>query len=139
MVDKPKCDQMLNNLRRYVAELSELAACERQQFLANKDKVGNAKYHFVIAIECCIDIANHIISSENFRFPKSNADSFKILIEKAILDRGMSETYAAMARFRNRLVRLYWDVGDEQIYEFLQSAIADLKTFLATVASFVAE
>jgi uncharacterized protein YutE (UPF0331/DUF86 family) len=35
----------------------------------NRDQIGNAKYHFVIAIETCIDIANHIIASENYRFP----------------------------------------------------------------------
>jgi hypothetical protein len=24
----------------------------------------------VIAIECCIDVANHVIASENYRFPQ---------------------------------------------------------------------
>ena len=69
MVDKPKLDQMLSNLRRYLRVLRELAAVPRDAFLDNPDKVGNAKYHVVIAIECCIDVANHVIASENYRFP----------------------------------------------------------------------
>ena len=80
MVDRAKLDQMLSNLRRYSAALRELAATERTEFLANPDKIGNAKYHFVIAIECCIDVVNHVIASENLRFPKDNADSFSVLV-----------------------------------------------------------
>ncbi len=79
MVDQAKLDQMLTNLRAFAQVLRELGSVPRDAFLNNPDKVGNAKYHFVIAIECCIDIANHIIASENYRFPKDNADSFVVL------------------------------------------------------------
>ncbi len=54
MVDKPKLDQMLSNLRRYLGVLRGLAATPRAAFLGNADKIGNAKYHLVIAVECCI-------------------------------------------------------------------------------------
>jgi len=50
MVDKPKLDQMLSNLRRYVGVLEGLAGTPAPAFLADSDKVGNAKYHLVIAI-----------------------------------------------------------------------------------------
>ena len=76
---------MLSNLRGYVRVLGSLAAFPREDFLGNPDKIGNTKYHFVIAIECCIDIANHIIASENYRFPRDNAESFAVLIEAGIL------------------------------------------------------
>ena len=62
--DKPKLDGILSNLRRYVEALRRLASVPRDEFLADADKIASAKYHFVVAIECCIDIANHIIASE---------------------------------------------------------------------------
>jgi len=34
----------------------------------------------VIAVEWCIDIANHVIASESYRFPRDNADSFAVLV-----------------------------------------------------------
>ena len=135
MVDTPKCDQMLSNLRRYVTELSRLAETEREAFLADMDKIGNAKYHFVVAIECCIDIANHTISSEGLRFPNNNADSFLVLVENGILDERLSANYIAMAKFRNRLVHLYWDVDDQQVYDCLQNSLGDLEAFIRSVAS----
>jgi uncharacterized protein YutE (UPF0331/DUF86 family) len=137
MVDKPKLDQMLGNLKKYHAELQELADETQESFLADKHRIASAKYSFIIAIECCIDVANHIIASENYRFPKDNADSFMVLIEEAILPKEMANAYRAMAQFRNRLVHLYWDVDNELVYEYLANSLTDLQTFASRIADFV--
>ena len=126
MVDKAKLDQMLDNLRRYRATLRKLADVGRAAFLANPDKIGNAKYLFVIAIECCIDIANHIIASENLRFPNDNADSSVVLIENDWLPPNMREPLTGMARFRNRLVHLDWDIEDERLFQYLAENLDDV-------------
>ena len=39
MVDKPKLDQMLSNLRRYVGVLEGLAGTPARVFLADPDKI----------------------------------------------------------------------------------------------------
>jgi uncharacterized protein YutE (UPF0331/DUF86 family) len=135
MVDKPKLDQMLSNLRSYLKVLKELAAVPKQAFLSNRDKVGNAKYHFVIAIECCIDVANHIIASEGYRIPKDNADSLVVLIEEGVLSSSKEESYRAMAAFRNRLVHLYWDVDDERVYDYLGDSVGDMESFARSIAA----
>lgn len=132
MVDKPKLDQMLSNLRRYLGVLRGLAATPPEAFLGNPDKIGNAKYHLVIAIECCIDIANHVIASENYRFPRDNADSFAVLVAEGILPSESREP--SMARVRNRLVHLYWDVDDLRIRDYLQEGLSDIESFGNAIA-----
>ena len=134
MVNKAKLDQLLTRLRGYLGELRGLAAVPAGPFLSDRDKVGNAKYHFVIAIECCIDIANHIIASENFRFPKDNADSFAVLIEEGVLPETLRESLRDIARFRNRLVHIYWEVDDGRVYEYLQTVLGDFHSFARAVA-----
>jgi uncharacterized protein YutE (UPF0331/DUF86 family) len=134
MVDKPALDQMLSNLRQYIGVLRELGAVPRDEFLSNRDKIGNAKYHFVIAIETAIDIANHIIASEGYRFPHSNADSFIVLVEHGIVNPEMQEGLVAMARFRNRLVHGYWAVNDERVHQYLQESLLDLDRFQRAIA-----
>ena len=133
MVDKPKLDQMLGNLKRYVASLQTLRAVPREQFLASPDKIGNAKYHFVIAIECCIDVANHIIASQRFRMPRDNADSFVVLAEEGVLPAESKSAFRAMARFRNRLVHLYWEIDDDRIWTYLGESLADFERFASAV------
>jgi uncharacterized protein YutE (UPF0331/DUF86 family) len=134
MVNKEKLDQMLSNLRQYIGALRGLAEVPRETFLSNSDKIGNAKYHFVIAIECCIDIANHIISSENYRFPNDNADSFVVLVEHGVLGEDFQDNLRAMAGFRNRLVHLYWDVDDSKVFEYLRDSVSDLERFAQAIA-----
>ena len=137
MVDKPKLDQMLTNLRQYVKVLKDIGSTPRREFLQNGDRIGNAKYHFIIAIECCIDIANHIIASENYRLPKDNADSFVVLTEQGILPEDLKESLQAAAKFRNRLVHLYWDVDDERVFTYLEESLADFGRFASELSAHI--
>jgi len=134
VVDKAKLDQMLGNLRTYLVVLRRIAAVPADAFLRDEDKIGNAKYHLLIAIECCIDIANHIIASENYRFPLDNADSFTVLIEQGVLPSASGESLRAMARFRNRLAHLYWNVDDARVQEYLQEGLDDPARFGESIA-----
>lgn len=135
MVDKTKLDQMLSNLKRFLGVLRDLADTPSESFLSNSDKIGSAKYHLVVAIECCVDVANHIIASENYRFPKDNADSLVVLIENGIIDSTMRESLRAMARFRNRLVHLYWDVDDALVHDYLRDSLGDIESFAHAIAA----
>jgi uncharacterized protein YutE (UPF0331/DUF86 family) len=139
VVDRPKVEQMLASLSQYGLVLRELASTPREVFLASGDKIGNAKYHFVVAIECCIDIANHLIASEGYRIPATNADSFTVLVEQGLLPPDTLDRYRAMARFRNRLVHLYWEIDNEAVYTFLQDSLRDLDGFGAAVAQWMAQ
>jgi len=137
VVDKPRIDHVLSNCRQYLQSLERLRSVARSAFLAEPDQIASAKYHFVIAIEACIDAANHIISSERYRLPKDNADSFKVLAENEVVTEENLAALAAMARFRNRLVHLYWDVDDALVREYLETRLCDFDAFLAQVSDFV--
>lgn len=139
MVDRLKLEQMLANLARFRLALQTLAATPRATFLADADKIGSAKYHFIVAIECCIDIANHLIASEGFRMPATNADSLAILVEQGILPADTVDRFRAMARFRNQLVHLYGEVDDEALYAYLREGLGDLDLFAAHVGRWVHE
>jgi uncharacterized protein YutE (UPF0331/DUF86 family) len=135
MVDKPKLDGMLASLRRYVQVLQRLARMPRDELLADADKIGNAKYHFVVAIECCLDIANHVIASGKLRIPRDTADSFAVLVEAGVCPADLGERLKAMARFRNRLVHLYWDVDDQLVAQYLTDGLADFDRFAAAISA----
>ena len=135
MVDRPKLDAILSNLRGYVEVLRRLALVPGHEFLADADKVGSAKYHFVVAIECCIDIANHIIASGKLRVPRNTADSFVVLVEAGICPAELESPLKAMARFRNRLVHLYWDVDDHLVAEYLTNSLVDFDRFAAAIGA----
>lgn len=42
-----------------------------------------------------------------------------------------------MARFRNRLVHIYWEVDDELIYSFINEDISDIEEFIKDFTDFL--
>jgi len=129
MTDRVRLDEMLASLHRYVAELQRLSLTEKATFLANSEMVGNPKYHSIIAIECCVDIANHVIASERSRAPTDYADTFRSLVEAQVLDEGTGEALVQAARFRNRLTHRYWAVDDGLVHQFLEEDLHHFSSF----------
>ena len=48
-----------------------------------------------------------------------------------------SEELRSMAKFRNRLVHLYWEVDDKMLYDILQKRLSDFKTFLNAISKYL--
>lgn len=134
MVDKAVIDGIVANLQMYVAQLDRLSKLGKDEFLEDPDKLGSAKYYFIVAIESCVDIANHIISSERYRRPLDFADAFTVLYENGLVDERVKEQLQKMTRFRNLLVHVYGKVDDQRVYEFLKTNLDDFSTFASQIA-----
>jgi uncharacterized protein YutE (UPF0331/DUF86 family) len=104
-------------------------------FLKDKILSGSVKYYLQVSIECCWDVANHIIASEHFRAPEDYADSFKVLEENGLLDPTEGVKLRQMAKFRNRLVHLYGEIDDAYVHEFLLKNLQDIRNFESVIAS----
>lgn len=137
MVNEEKVEGLLHNLERYTGHLHTLVALGRDEFLADPIRVGAAKYYRQVSIECCLDLASHLIAAERFRAPQDYADVFKVLNEEGILPDEFSTRLQQMARFRNLLVHLYAETDDAQIYESLEADLGDFETFVSYLLAFL--
>jgi uncharacterized protein YutE (UPF0331/DUF86 family) len=106
-------------------------------FLQKRHIIAGAKYYFIVDIEASIDLTNHLISQNNLPIPESYTDSFKILKDEGVLSPELTLKLIDMAKFRNRLVHIYWDVDDELVYEILNKDINDIKKFLKAYLAFL--
>ena len=104
---------------------------------------GLKQYHvlwawlFIVAIESCIDMCNHVIARNGYRVPEDYADTFKVMAEAGAFDPDFSDDLRNMARFRNRLVHLYWQVDDKQVFERIRNRVNDFKKFLDSISRFL--
>ena len=137
LFDQEKMTKLVSELRKSVARLTDIAKLPQDEFLNDPDKIGSTKYHFIVAIESSIDMCNHIISRNGYRVPEDYGDTFRVMGEVGALDTDFSDDLRNMAKFRNRLVHLYWEVDDQQLYEILQNRLVDFKKFLDSLASFL--
>ncbi|WP_167761134.1 DUF86 domain-containing protein [Geodermatophilus sp. DF01-2] len=132
MVDPIRVRRLLQALTRALATLErESKASDERR--SDPMWLAGVEFTFVNAIEACIDIAQHLSSSEGWGPPHSNAESMRMLARHGILATDVAEEMAAAVGFRNVLVHQYADVdhsvtiarlGDHDVLHHFASAVA---------------
>lgn len=136
-IDTEKIGTLVSSIKEALSRLEEVKKLSKTEFLDDKHKQDSAKYNFIVGIEATIDIANHLISRKGFRAPEDYADTFRVLEEVNILDKEFSLELEKMARFRNRLVHLYWKVDTGEIWKILQTRLGDFDLYLSKVGVYL--
>ncbi len=135
--NQDKVRKITSEILLSLARLEELKALSEEEFLSDRHKIGSAKYNLIVAIEGMIDLCNHVIAKNGFRTPEDYADTFKVMAEVGAFSKEFTPTLIQMARFRNRLVHIYWEVDDNELYRILESRLPDIKTFLENFGRFI--
>ncbi|MDR3598957.1 MAG: DUF86 domain-containing protein [Desulfosporosinus sp.] len=135
MVDKDIIQRKLSFIDLKLRNLETLKLQERQDFLASFQAVDAAKYNLQVCIEAIIDVANHVVARERWGIPSTSVEAIKLLIKHGILDKDKELSLVQMVKFRNRIVHLYQEIDDSEIYRILQENLDDIKVFIQAVIS----
>lgn len=119
----------MTKLRQYIAELKKQQALDLSEFEENLTGQLAVERAFQAAIECCIDIANHLISVYGLTRPEDQKDVFPILARAGYFDDDYALAMSKMVQIRNRIVHLYWDLDLERLHHYLQTDIPLLERF----------
>jgi uncharacterized protein YutE (UPF0331/DUF86 family) len=90
-----------------------------------------------LAIETCMDVADHIVADRRLRVPETGADTFEILAEAGLLDASLATALASMVGFRNILVHDYTRIDPAIVVRVLARDLADVVRFRAAVQTLV--
>lgn len=131
--------QRAKEIRDALEVLARYGHLPQEEFLARAESVDAAKYRLVVAIEAAISICNHLAARLAQRTPESYADCFSVLATTGIISKELADRLGQMARFRNLLVHLYWQVSDTRVWEVLKDNLVDLETYLAAVGDLIRE
>ena len=132
-----KIRKLSSELYNALEKLGELAGMNKEEFLKDVHRVASAKYHLLVAIEAAIDMCNHVIAQNRLRTPEDYADTFRVMHEAGAFSDELFSRLVEMARFRNRLVHIYWEVDDELVYQILREDISDLEDFMEQFLEFL--
>lgn len=136
-LDREKIQQQLRLLNREIEHLISKKAISLKDYIANIEVQYFIERAFQRAIEVCINIGNHIISRKGLAEPGSFSDVFRILGKEGIIPLELSEKFIYLARFRNKLVHLYWEIEPEEVHKYLQNNAGDLERFYKTIVKFI--
>lgn len=93
------------------------------------------KYAFLVAIECCADVAQHVCAEEGWGTPADDADAMRLAGEHGLLPAELASSMRRLVGFRDLLVHRHLD-ADDQLNERLHD-LDDLEAFVGVVAEFV--
>jgi uncharacterized protein YutE (UPF0331/DUF86 family) len=138
MVDPVRLAALLQRLEVESAALRRLAAREEREAL-DEDDLAGVKYRLIVAIEVCIDVGQHIISSEGLKVADDYGDVFEVLGDAGFLPRELVADLRGMTGFRNLLVHGYATVNDARVREILRTRLDDFAAFRRAVAALAGE
>lgn len=134
-VDPERIEKLIGSMRGALLLLRELRDLPEAEFLEDAHKQSSAKYNFTAAIEAAIDAASHMISRTGLRSPEDYADTFQVLAEAGIVNTTFAGELKKMARFRNRLVHLYWDVDVQELRRILATRLDDFELYISAIGA----
>jgi uncharacterized protein YutE (UPF0331/DUF86 family) len=119
----------LRKLEQYIAELEKQQELDLDEFRADFTAQLAVERALQAAVECCSDIASHLVSTYGLDQPETQRELFQVLARMGYLDGEYADAMSDMVSLRNRLVHLYWDVDVERVYSYLLTDVALLKDF----------
>ena len=134
MIEQDLLRKKLNFLIDYIKDLRERKKVALEKYQKDKSHQRIIERTLHLAIERCLDIGNHIISSEAYREPNDNRDIFMVLYENKIVPGDLLSRLQEMAGFRNLLVHDYTEIDPKRVYENWQNGLKDLEAFGKIIA-----
>jgi uncharacterized protein YutE (UPF0331/DUF86 family) len=134
MVEQAVIERILVHLEEYSRDLDEIKSkYGLEDFNNNKIIRRYTERTLQVAIEACLDLANHIISYAGFREPSDNKDCFQVLLENEIISVELADRLKKMAQFRNVVVHDYIRINPEIVYAIVQNNIRDIAAFAQSI------
>ncbi|MGD0949679.1 MAG: DUF86 domain-containing protein [Candidatus Binatia bacterium] len=136
MTDREAICQRLHALETYVAELQRLiATVSRDKFTAELSTQWMIEHGLQLAIECVLDIGNHLVAGEQLGTPQSYREIIELLGQHGILPEDFVARVRGMPGFRNILVHDYLAVDPSMVWVMLHEGPAQFREFISHIAA----
>ena len=133
-LDHDRIRDKLRDIEKSLERLNKFRENGRENFLADEDIQDIARSRLLTAIEAALNICFHVTAKKLKQIPEDYGDCFRNLGAANLIDPPLAERLADMARFRNRLVHLYWDIDYGDVYNIIENHLTDLNMFSAQIA-----
>jgi uncharacterized protein YutE (UPF0331/DUF86 family) len=135
VVDKTLILRKLAELEEYLGQVNEYASITVDRYSNDWKAQRIVERTLQMMIETCADVAGHIISDKGYRVPATYADTFRVLYENDMLNKGLFETMEKIAKFRNIIVHHYDKVDAEIVVGILKKDLNDFTAYKDAIIS----
>ena len=128
-----KLADLADRRTRVVAQQAE----SPEALAANRDKLDLASFNLMLCVQCCADIASHLIADEGWAAATSISEAFARLQEHQVVS---AQTAAALKKavgLRNLVAHGYGHMDPRIVHAAATSGLVDIDTFAREVAKWV--
>ncbi len=136
-IERERLTDFLRLINEDLKTLREKARISKEAYLRSRDAQAIVERRLQTAVESCLNIGNHIVARLGLRAPQDYADVFGILGEARIIPFDLAGQMADMARFRNLLVHVYWQIDHGRVYDSLPARLGTLEAFASHIAQWL--
>ncbi len=127
-INKDLISKKLEFLNRHLSAIERMEFDE-QSFADDEDIHDLIIFRLQQSVETCIDIANHIINSQNLPRKETAKDALLFLGDQKIISKQLSLAMGKATDFRNRVVHGYNNFDYRVFYKDYKDDVKDLRLF----------
>ena len=127
----------MKRLEKSLQILQQSGKITFEDIVSNEVLLSAVERNFQVAIECILDIGNHIIAEKGFESPDDNEDIIRILGEEGIVPSDFARRIKGIAGFRNILVHEYTGIDYGVLYNHLMNRLDDFREFARYISVFL--
>ncbi|MEW5745951.1 MAG: DUF86 domain-containing protein [Nitrospirota bacterium] len=137
MIDKKLIEKKLRRIEEHIRELRLVNVATLEEFSGNTVARRFIERNIQLSIEQMVDICKHLVSALDLNEPETYAECFDILAGNRIIAKEHTDTFKAMARFRNILIHGYEDVEHSVTYAVYRKRLKDFRTFIKEIRTYL--
>jgi uncharacterized protein YutE (UPF0331/DUF86 family) len=119
-----------------LAELADRVARARahakpsaEELAADRDALDLVSFNLMLAVQCCADIASHLIADEGWPPAETLADAFAPIAEHGVISEKTKIALARAVGFRNVVAHGYAGLDPEMVQRAVNDGVGDLDQF----------
>jgi uncharacterized protein YutE (UPF0331/DUF86 family) len=132
-MDQSLVDAKIESLRRCVARVAAKCPPTATELAQNVDAQDIISVNLSRAVQLCIDLALHKISSSNEPAPSTMSAAFDTLARLGTIDEALAKRMKSAVGFRNLVVHQYEAMNWEIVHAICTKHLDDFRAFAVAI------
>ena len=134
MIDRTILARQVAAVRDAADRIREILPAQLDEFAADRSAREIVTLNLFVALQECLSLASHWLADEGWEVPETDADVFRVLAERNVLDHNLAARMATSAGLRNLIAHRYGALDWTRIHEVASHHIEDLLRFCDVLA-----
>jgi len=134
-MDKLVVANKIDSLRRCLKRVEQRCPQNLEELLNDIDAQDVVTLNLSRAVQLCVDIALHILTSSNQPVPQTMADAFTTLAEEGVISADLADKMRKSVGFRNIAIHQYEKINWSIVYSIATDRIGDFKVYAKAISA----